>query len=446
MAESEQNKEVQARLSDRIETHRQEAQSLLKQGGEQAQYEFKRSVALGRENLDDRLDFIKFVQAVANGELSAERCIVIGGDPREKKFYPLTNIQEFDAANLSKILGIYLDPMPLFQSYKVTTDDGIPFVLIVLEQNQPRPIVVIRQGQTEKGKTKLEEGDVWIKKNTNTVRAKRADFDLMYKLRSEEEAEHKARKRLAHYLELNPPGGPAKAPTTTLIPTFSLLVGPKNELRSFVTELIGTNDQSRFNMLLEMCRETLVEGWDNAGDHPTDNLLGFFENLNDFQTNQFLPALDSVVDQGLLVIKYNADSKWLGAVADLLEEAFNACQRLFRFQMYGGTKEGKFPHHWWRPAFETYIGIRAIVAYAVLRNRLPFLGTILPRMVTRVTPNQMHQAVKTPILFWPFAALPFEAGELGKGRAQYFWSEHVAVAWGTYFGNLNKFVEASSQL
>lgn len=445
MAESEYNKEVPTRLSDRVETHRQEAQSLLKQGGEQAQYEFKRFVSLGRENLDDRLDFIKFVQAVANGELSTERCIVIGGDPGEKKFYAVTNIEDFDAANLSKILGIYLDPMPLFHSYKVTTDDGTPFVLIVLEQNQPRPIVVIKQGQTEKGKTKLEEGDVWIKKNTNTVRAKRADIDLMYKLRSEEEAEDRARKRVAHFLELNPPGQSAKAPTT-LVPTFSLLVGPKNELRTFVVELIGAKDQSRFNMLLEMCRETLVEGWDNAGDHPTDNLLGFFENLNDFQTNQFLPALDSVVEQGLLVIKYDADSKWLGAVADLLEEAFNACQRLVRFQMYGGTKEGKFPHNWWRPAFETYIGIRAIAAYAVLRNRLPFLGTILPRTVTRVTPNRMYQGVKTSIILWPFGDLPLDARELRKGRAQYFWSERVAAAWGTYFGNLNKFVEASSQL
>jgi hypothetical protein len=445
MPESEQNKEVQARLSDRIETHRQEAQSLLKQGGEQAQYEFKRSVALGRDNLDDRLDFIKFVQAVANGELSSERCIVIGGDPREKKFHPVINIEEFDAANLSKILGIYLDPMPLFQSYKVTTDDGIPFVLIVLEQNQPRPIVVIKQGQTEKGKTRLEEGDVWIKKNTDTVRAKRTDIDLMYKLRNEEEAEDKARKRLAHFLELNPPARSVKAPTMTLIPTFSLLVGPKNEFRTFVVELIGTNDQRRFNMLLEVCRETLVEGWDNADvSSSKGNFVQFFENLNDFQTNQFLPALDSAIDQGLLVIKHNADPRWLGAVVDLLEEAFNACQRLVRFQMYGGTKE--FPYYWWRPAFETYIGIRAIATYAVLRNRLPFLGTILPRTVTRVTANQMYRDVKTPIVFWPFGALPFVAGELAEGRAQYFWSERVAATWGTYFGNLSKFVDASLQL
>ena len=37
--------------------HRKEVQ--YQQGGEQPQYEFKRAVSLGRENLDDRLDFVK---------------------------------------------------------------------------------------------------------------------------------------------------------------------------------------------------------------------------------------------------------------------------------------------------------------------------------------------------------------------------------------------------
>src|SRR5215475_1354194 len=125
MAEHESNKEALPRLSDRIETHRKEAQSLLNQGGEQAQYEFKRSVALGRDNLDARLDFVKFVQAVANADLKTERCIVIGGDLKEKRFFPVANVDEFDAANLSKILGSYLDPLPLFKSYRLATDDGI---------------------------------------------------------------------------------------------------------------------------------------------------------------------------------------------------------------------------------------------------------------------------------------------------------------------------------
>jgi hypothetical protein len=61
MPESESNKEPSTRLSDRIETHRKEAQSLLGQGGEQSRYEYKRSMTLGRDTLDDRLDFVKLV-------------------------------------------------------------------------------------------------------------------------------------------------------------------------------------------------------------------------------------------------------------------------------------------------------------------------------------------------------------------------------------------------
>lgn len=39
MSESEQKNTVPVALSDRIENHRKEAQALLKQGGEQAQYD-----------------------------------------------------------------------------------------------------------------------------------------------------------------------------------------------------------------------------------------------------------------------------------------------------------------------------------------------------------------------------------------------------------------------
>jgi hypothetical protein len=373
---------------------------------------------------------------------------VIGADPREKKFFPVTNADEFDAANLSKILGSYLDPLPIFRPYRLTTDDGTPFVLIVLEQNQPRPIVVIRQGHTEKGKARLEEGDIWLKRNTDTLRAKRADLDLMYKLRSEEEAESRARKRVAHFLELASPSNSSPLlPKAPSIPTFGILVGPRKEFRSFIAELIGTNDQVRFNMLMELCRETIVEGWDNTdAPGPAADLVQSFEALDDLYINQYLPALDSVIDVGLMIIKYKTDEKWLQVVMDLLVESFDACRRLVRFQMYSGGNQEKFPSYWWRPSFELYIGLRAIASYAVVRKRLSFLSAILPRIVNRVTVNRMYPEVQTPIVFWPFAALPFVAGELAEGRAQYFWSERVASSWGTYFGTLSKFVESSSQL
>ncbi len=178
--------------SKRIERFRQEAQSLINQGGEQPQFEFKRNLSLTRENLEDRLDFIKLVQALANAEIAGERCIVIGGDPRERRFFSVTNSAELDAANISKILASYLAPLPIFNVHHVTTDAGERFVLFVLDADQPRPIFVIKQGHTQGGKLRLEVGDVWIKKNTDTVRALSGDFEMMIKIKIEAEAEDRA--------------------------------------------------------------------------------------------------------------------------------------------------------------------------------------------------------------------------------------------------------------
>lgn len=154
---TEEKEQKVQKLSDRIENHRKEVQYLIKQGGEQPQYEFKRALSLERENLDDRLDFVKLMQAVANAEIATERCIVIGADPKEKKFLAVTNKQEFDPANISKILSLYLDPLPKFETFNLTTDDNEPIVLIALNADQSRPIT----GVTEWGNSGLqsESGD-----------------------------------------------------------------------------------------------------------------------------------------------------------------------------------------------------------------------------------------------------------------------------------------------
>ncbi len=397
MAEARDEKEQQPqKLSDRIENHRKEVQYLIKQGGEQPQYEFKRAVSLDRENLDDRLDFVKLMQAVANAELATERCIVIGADPKEKKFYAVRNSEEFDPANVSKILSAYLDPLPKFQTFNLTTDDNEPLVLIALDANQPRPIIVTKAGQTEKGKARLEVGDIWIKKNTDTARATRADIDLMYKVRSEEEAEDRARKRVKHLLELSPSGQSFRRSVT--VPSFPLIVGPRDELRKFAEELIATSDSSRFNMLVELGRETLVEGWDRLSvqepGSPID-LQQFFAGLDNFYKNQCLPALESMVEVGLLLVKHNAKQEWIETLVDLLMEAFDAPRGISPMQWATLVHPGNSIVPWWRPPFEIYLGIRAIAIY---------------------------------------------------GRAQFFWKERIAAAWGKYFGNATKFLEASSQL
>jgi len=446
MAERERDTNEPQRLSQRIEQHRQEVQFLVKQGGEQPQYEFKRAVALGRENLDDRLDFIKLAQAVANADIPAEHCIVIGADPKEKKFYPVRNEQDLDAANVSKILSAYLEPVPLFRVFNVTTDENEPFVLIVLDANQPRPIVVTRQGHTEKGKTRLEVGDIWVKKNTDTVRATKADLDSIYSVWIEAEAEDRARKRLKHLVEVASAAQPPQT-SATAIPTFELLVGPRNALQRFSAELIATGDLRRFRMLLELGRETLIEGSDKLDASAPElfqNSKQLSTEVDDFYRDEQLPALESIVELGLVLVKQDADREWLKDVIELLLEALDASRSLAQLTRgFVNTERSSLP--WWRPAFDVYIGIRTIASYAVRRNRLQFLESILPRVVERISPDyRLHG--RTPILFWPFGELHFNSGEFNGGRASFYWKDRIAAAWGGYFGSSVKFLESASQL
>lgn len=451
MPESRSKAEEPVPLSERIENHRKEIQFLVKQGGEQQRYEFKRTLSLGKDNTGDRLDFIKLFQALANNaDIAGERCIVIGADPKEKKFFPVSNDADFDPANLSKILGSYLEPVPRFERFTLTTDEGDGFVLLVLDSNQPRPIVVKKQGHIESGKVRLEVGDIWIKKHTDTVKASRSDVDAMYAVKIEEEAEDRARKRLRHLQELGVPAasffsGPSQTSPKPVAPDFELLVGPRHELRRFTGELIATDNLRRFRMLLELARETLVQGWDRLsvrGPGLPDDVAKFTDELRDFYTNEFLPSLEAVVELGLLLVKHDAETSWLAAVIDLLLEGFEAARGLQRLKS-GQVISDSDPLRWWRPAFDIYIGIRTIASYVVLRKRLSFLGTILPRIVTIMSVDDIA-ATKVPVAFWPFRSVEFP--EFREGRAELFWKERVGAAWGSYFGNAEHFFKSSAQL
>jgi hypothetical protein len=395
---------------------------------------------------DDRLDFIKLLQGIGNAEIAGERCVVIGADPKEKKFYPVTNVAELDAAKLSQVLNAYIDPAPRVEVFALETDDGVPFVLLVIEANPQRPILITKQGHTEAGKVRLEPGKVWIKKNTGLVRATRADLDLMYSVRIEEEAEDRARKRLRHLLEISPTPQPSQA-STSRAPISALLVGPKNDLRSFADDLIAAGDLRRFRMLLELARGPLIDGWDNlsvrGGTSPAD-ITQFAAGVSGFFRDEFLPSVQSVVELGLLIIKYEADESWFTGVIDVLVDAFDASKGL-NWLKSGHVIQQPDSLRWWRPALEIYAAIRTVAIYAIARKRLSFLGSILPRTVTPISIDD-RSASKTPIVFWPFLGLQFEAGELDGGRAPFFWKERVASAWGKYFGTVTKFLESSSQL
>jgi len=443
MAERVQPEES-AEPSEQIQKYRNEVQSLVKQGGEQPRFEFKRTASLKRENLEDRFSFIKLLQGVANAEIDGERCVVIGADPKQKQFFPVGNPDDFDAAKISQILTAYVEPLPLFSVFHVTTDEGHPLVLIVLHANQPRPIFITKEGHSEDGKERLQVGEVWVKKNTGLVRATRADLDLMYETKIEKEAEDRARKRLQHLLEISP--APHTQPSTPRAPDFKLLVGAKNDLRTFAEEQIAAGELRRFRMLVELAREPLIDGWDNlnvrGGNTPTD-FPQFVKEIEDFFRDQFSPSLQSIVELAALGIKYQADA-WLTPLVDLLVDAFDASRGL-NWLKSAGVFQQRDRLKWWQPSFEVYIAIRTIAVYAVARKRLAYLGEILPRCVTPIAIDD-RSSNKVPVLFWPFLGLQFGSGEFDQGRSSYYWKARIDPSWGKLFGTFTKFLDASSQL
>jgi hypothetical protein len=440
------DQEPRAALSERIEGYRREIQSLIKQGVENPQFEFKRSCSITRDNLDDRLDFVKLVQGVANAEIAGERCIVVGADPREKLFYSVPNTAEFDHATVSAVVAKYLDPTPRFEVFNnLQTDDGQVFVLLLLDASQPRPIVVKTEGKKADGKTRLQVGDIWIKKGTALQLAARADLDVMYRLRMEEEAEDRARKRFKHFAELS--GTPhSLTPSPVRLPVRELLVAPATEFRRFAEELIAGNDQIRFRMLLELAREPLVDGWDDLNTRRPGlppEVQTYVSELNDLFRDEFLPSVQSVVSLGLLVIKYDFHAAWLQAVVDTLLEAFEGARGLQRLKS-GYVIQEPNSLSWWRPAFEVYLGLKCIATYAISRNRLNFLSPILPQLIARLAVDD-QRTMRTPALFWPLPPGLFSEGELSSGRSTFYWKERISTAWGTYFGTYEKFLSAACE-
>lgn len=96
-------------LPERFDFYSNLVEEIVLRGLEHPTCELKRNVTLSKENLTDRLDFVKLIQGLANSHSGTERLIVVGADQREKKFFEVANAAEFDAARLSPIYGLGLN-------------------------------------------------------------------------------------------------------------------------------------------------------------------------------------------------------------------------------------------------------------------------------------------------------------------------------------------------
>jgi hypothetical protein len=198
-------------------------------------------------------------------------------------------------------------------------------------------------------------------------------------------------------------------------------------------------------MLLEMARVKIVDGWGAIEDKDW-NLFKTLEERNDahkrFYADEFIPTLQSVVDIGILVIKYDGSTDWLESIMDLLIETFEMSgNSVMQAPRSYGQSPGLSAA---RAAYEVYLAVRILAVFTCFRKRGKFLGKILPRFVARITPDNYQRSFE-PILFFPFQ------GDLGlpdmtEGRNETYWSERIGAAWGSFFVSKEKFLNAAFEL
>src|ERR1700687_5439699 len=131
-------------LSQRFDTFAQTVEGIVLRGIEHPACELKRTVTLSQDDLTDRLDFVRLSQGLANSHAGTECLVVIGADQRERKFFDVSNAADFDPAKMSPILAKYLSPEPQYEVFNdMQASTGERYVLIVLNQVQPRPIMTL---------------------------------------------------------------------------------------------------------------------------------------------------------------------------------------------------------------------------------------------------------------------------------------------------------------
>ena len=430
-------------LPERFDTYGKTIEGIVLRGIEHPACELKRSVTLSKDDLTDRLDFVKLIQGLANSHSGTECLIVVGADQKDKKFFEVANAADFDPAKLSPILAKYLAPEPVFEVFNdMRASTGEKYVLIVLNQLQPRPIMALVDGKTS-DKVHFRPGEIWIKHNTGLRPAMKADLDLMYQPVMEQEATKRARIIFEHLKADLGPELLSQAVTAT--PGPELFLGSRERLARFAEAMLANGEDARFKMLLEMGRRTTVDKWKALLRGNPENYYPTDEERTEIDVSfrdEFMPTLIGMVDLGLEVIRYEGKPSWLGSIVDVLIESFAVSCEIIRLQTRNNFGQLSLPFS--RPAYEIYLAARVLATYAVLRQRGDYLKEILPHYVRPLAPQRQRHSLE-PILFWPFAGqlgLP----ELKNGRNEEFWQQRVGQTWADVFVSKDEFLSAGAQL
>ncbi len=418
-------------LSERASRYRAEVEKVVREVGEHPLFELKRRYEFGK--ICDKIEFVKDIQSIATSKIDSEKYLVVGADEQARCFVNVDNIDEFDEAKLRQQLEKYLDPVPLFELFSLTSSDGKNFVLLIFPRQKSRRILAIKtvnDDSTGKSKMLIREGDLWTKGSSTGKRlATREDWDEIYEEVIELETERRTRQRVAHFLERATTE--KKLQTSygvSVLPTFT----SDEEFGALVESICVSQDRMRFGVLLERLRDDLVEGWysidafvtvhdPNAAQASVSERI---VKVRDHKTNVFLPAMQKLTSAAIYVTKNGGGPELLAMAIQLLEEVYDATDRLRLSYLRwvsprGGTSASSAEHvSHTVPAFESLVSLHLIGAYVAKRRKFQYLPLLLRRTV-RAGGGDVTPDFSQPMAFWPLrpgwgepAALQWRAGRI----------------------------------
>ena len=347
--------------------------------------------------------------------IASEKYLVIGADEASRTFVPVTNTDEFDEANLRQILDKYLDPIPQFEVFRLSTmNDEIPFVLLVIGKQRKRRILAketVDLTTDLKPRVLIREGDLWTKGDSTGKRlAGPEDWDDVYEEFVERESELRTRSRTDHLMQkviaqerLRVTSGPI-----TTLPAYL----SDEEFKIVAEEICVENDGNRLRILLERLRDDLIEGWHSFGaydDKPIQSNLQLIPSMRaaarKYRDDRFRPAMQRLTFLGLIMVKNCGPLSFFEQVMDLVCETYGTSDQLrgLRVSTTRGVRSKHLEEHVSHTAvaLESLLSTYCLGAYIARRRRFDYFRPLLNQLVYLAGRDVYLETKKQPLAMWP---------------------------------------------
>jgi hypothetical protein len=139
--------------------------------------EFKREVHT--DTASDKAELIKDILALSNTQVTARRWLIIGFDPRTHAYYGPPD-PKITQDHIEQLLGAYVRPVPPVEYRVVSYRAGPVGQLEVRRDRRDVPYQVKKAlGDKAARDKRIEVGDVFVRHNSQSVRADQKEIDVL---------------------------------------------------------------------------------------------------------------------------------------------------------------------------------------------------------------------------------------------------------------------------